>query len=66
MMHMSDIIERLRDYGAQDSDAIMDDAADEIERLRAVLCKIRDDGKNCAGYCRTQAGHALAVSSKER
>ena len=40
---MTDITKRLRDYDAQDTDAIMDEAADEIERLRGALQEIVDD-----------------------
>jgi len=31
----------------------------EIERLRAALQRIADDGKNCQDYCRNQARRAL-------
>lgn len=39
---MTDIVTRLMDYNARDTDKIMDDAAHEIVRLRDALREVRD------------------------
>ena len=56
---MTDIVERLRDNLGWPNMELCVEAADEIERLRAALQEIADDGRNCADHCRRQARRAL-------
>ena len=67
---MTDVVERLRmwaEYGPARTfgAGCAKDAVKEIERLRAALTKIRDDGKNCADHCRHQARRALSLPSQQ-
>jgi hypothetical protein len=58
-----DVVERLRSRSpylhGSSAEHTMEEAADEIERLRAALQRIADDGKNCQDYCRNRARAAL-------
>jgi hypothetical protein len=42
---MSYTLEQLRDYDRSDTDAMLDWAADEIERLRAIVDRLADWSK---------------------
>lgn len=56
---MNDIVERLRErLWGPDADYILDEAADEIERLRAALRRIGMPGEDVD--C-TKEGHMMAV-----
>lgn len=39
-----DIVERLRDFSAKDCCSQRTEAADEIEKLRRIICNLLDDG----------------------
>jgi len=58
---MTDIVERLRELAPDyDTDGVMLEAADEIERLRAVIMRAKDallDGQS------TQRVHDLLVAA---